>query len=400
VQIREDMFRCLSGAEAGLIGYWPLSEGAGTAVTDRTDAGNDGVRVNAPVWLADAAETARLPASRDPVRLGWWPFALADLETGRTAYTDSNVVAVAAFPVPEGCDVCQIGPSPAAEAVSPSAWLPVDPAPDRLTLAQTADGKPSVLYAWFTNTADNAAMRRSGASIVYTSGHGGPALVFSNAATRVEMASGLWPSLSNLTLQAWVHAQKPAEGGMGCIAGRGYLADSSGFGLYLYGTGNAIFQTRQNAVIVSASAAYPFDGNWHHLAGVRDGDTTRLYLDGGLAAENEGALASLFAEGVPFGLGARFAASWAYFLNGALAEVRLYDRARSAKEIRADMTYRLTGAEPGLIGYWPLDEGGGCVVGDRSPAGNDGRVSGETWVFIEDFMREERPPPGLIITVR
>jgi hypothetical protein len=41
---------------------------------------------------------------------------------------------------------------------------------------------------------------------------------------------------------------------------------------------------------------------------------------------------------------------------GKLAEIRIWKRARSQEEIKADMRKRLTGREPGLAAYWPLNE--------------------------------------------
>jgi hypothetical protein len=398
-QVREDMFRCLEGAETGLIGYWPLSEGAGTVATDRTDAGNDGI-VSAPVWLEGAATAAELPASRCPSRQGWWPFALADLGTAGTNATRSNVVSVpGGLAVPAGYDRYQMGASP--DGPEPGgAWLSTAEQPSRLTLAAVPEGQPGVQFAWYTNLAASVPLRRSGASIIYAP-RGEPALNFSGA-ERVEMGKGLYPALTNLTLAAWAKtAVRPAPGSYGAIAGRGYLGVMNGFGLFMDGsTGQVTFQTRTGSTRVNASAAYPFDGRWHHLTGVRDGNATRLYLDGALVAEAEGVLPSLDTPGACFGLGARFEnGGWHYPLNGALAEVRLYDRALSAKEIRADMTYRLSGDERGLIGYWPLDEAEWRSVQDRSATGADGRVVGAVWDFTADFVRI-RPPPGLVITVR
>jgi len=44
--------------------------------------------------------------------------------------------------------------------------------------------------------------------------------------------------------------------------------------------------------------------------------------------------------------------------TGRIDEVRIWDRARSALEIAADYSCKLTGAETGLVGYWPFDDGG------------------------------------------
>jgi len=48
-------------------------------------------------------------------------------------------------------------------------------------------------------------------------------------------------------------------------------------------------------------------------------------------------------------------APWNLYFNGAIAEVRLWHRAKTQSEIRSAMNNRLRGNEPGLIGYWRLD---------------------------------------------
>ncbi|MEK7786755.1 MAG: Ig-like domain-containing protein, partial [Chloroflexota bacterium] len=45
----------LTGAEAGLAGYWRLDEGAGLTAVDRTTNGNDGSLVNGPTWASAVA---------------------------------------------------------------------------------------------------------------------------------------------------------------------------------------------------------------------------------------------------------------------------------------------------------------------------------------------------------
>ncbi len=52
--------------------------------------------------------------------------------------------------------------------------------------------------------------------------------------------------------------------------------------------------------------------------------------------------------------------------EGYLAEVRLWDVARSQKDIDAARACMLFGDEAGLAGYWPLNDGAGkAKVADR-----------------------------------
>jgi len=401
--IRSDMFRCLEGTETGLIGYWPLTEGSGTTVTDRSDAGQDGICSAAPHWHTDAYTVKRMPASRTPQFQGAWPFTMADFDTGNTRVTDSNVARIASFPIPDGYDVYQLGEGEKSTSVDPLSWTSTGAAPDRVSFSKPADGATACSYVWFTNTAASVALRRAAAVIVCASNE--PALAFNAASNSyVAMATGLYPELTNLTLSAWIKTDtRPASGSYGAIAGRGYLGNMNGFGLFLCGDDDKVYiQTRTGGTTVTAGTAYPFDGAWHHVAGVRDGDTTRLYLDGVLAAEATGSLSSLYSPGIAFGLGARQEGGngWVnkgFYFTGSMRDVRLYNYARSSREIKSDRSYYLKGTETGLIGYWPLDEGVDDTVFDGTETNDNPGTGFDTfWEYTVDFMRQ-RPPPGLLI---
>ena len=397
-QIEAGMFQCLSGKENGLIAYWPLTDGAGSAVVDRTDAGNDGTLVHSPMWVTEEAVSVQLPASRDPVRLGYWPLTLTDLDSDDTHLTDSNRVNVADFPLPDGYNAYQIKLSGDISEVDPNGWISTNDAPGELDLSVSESGGPAACYAWFTNTSSTVALRRSGDSILYAPLD--PALDFSGASAHVELAENLYPGLTNLTLSAWIKPDGvPSSGSFYAVAGRGYLGVAKGFGLYLYSNGDIGFQTRDIDTYVVARTAFPYDGKWHHVAGVREGDVTRIYIDGEFADDVTGAHTSLYTAEIPFGLGARYAgSSWAFFYAGDMSEVRMWAYARTAEEINKDRRYRLTGEEPGLIGYWPLDEGEGQRVYDLSGNANNGVTMSTEWVFNSEIL-SERPPQGTVIVV-
>ena len=67
--------------------------------------------------------------------------------------------------------------------------------------------------------------------------------------------------------------------------------------------------------------------------------------------------------------------------DGLLDEVRIWNVARTADEIKRDMSVRLTGNEPWLIAYWHFDEGTGTVAHDASTLHNDATLEfGPKWV--------------------
>lgn len=61
--------------------------------------------------------------------------------------------------------------------------------------------------------------------------------------------------------------------------------------------------------------------------------------------------------------------------TGRLSEVRIWNRERTAEQIREDMYRELTGAETGLAGYWTFDTGSGADVPDATGHGNEGALA-------------------------
>lgn len=68
-----------------------------------------------------------------------------------------------------------------------------------------------------------------------------------------------------------------------------------------------------------------------------------------------------------------------HYWQGCLSEFRIWNIARSPKEIKKYLHHRLRGNEVGLIAYLPLNEGTGINVCDRTGNGNDGTINGAIW---------------------
>jgi hypothetical protein len=147
-------------------------------------------------------------------------------------------------------------------------------------------------------------------------------------------------------------------------------------------------------LFVAGRSANPI-GAWSYVALTYDGSRLRLYVDGRQAASQPttGDIATArnplwFGGNHPFG----------EFFDGLIDEARVYDRALSDAEIRADMeTPVATGGAVqgranvvagslaasrhavGLIAAYGFDEGAGASVADGSGNGNVGTVTGATW---------------------
>lgn len=182
-----------------------------------------------------------------------------------------------------------------------------------------------------------------------------------------------------LTVEAWV---RPAAPG-----GRLYMCPvvsshgtASGFELRSSLSGAEMMVTLDRRhVHVSAGLASASD-QWLHLAGVYDGESVRLYLNGVLAASEE-----VTGTYTPYPGELRFGHN-SWWLDrafaGELAEVRLWRRARSGEEILADLFHQPADLH-GLTGLWPLAEGDGQQATDHSGAGFHGTLDGAEWALAD-----------------
>ncbi len=130
----------------------------------------------------------------------------------------------------------------------------------------------------------------------------------------------------------------------------------------------------------------PLDA-WVHAAGVYDGHTMQLYING----QESG---SLPVVGNITGYNQRRStrlggyagtATDHYWFSSDLDEVRIWSTARTEEQLRAHMHHHVE-AQPGLIGYWPCDDGTGLTAKDISGNGHHGHLTNyegsgyPTWV--------------------
>jgi len=128
------------------------------------------------------------------------------------------------------------------------------------------------------------------------------------------------------------------------------------------------------------------DNAWHHLALTYDGDVQSVYLDGELKASKAIGVITNSRSSNKIGIGSSAHTPSNRPIGGQVAEVRIWNYARSAADILASKDSQLSGSEEGLVGYWPLAEGYGTTVTDRSPSGNDGTMkNGLDWDGGEAF---------------
>ncbi len=175
------------------------------------------------------------------------------------------------------------------------------------------------------------------------------------------------------TLEAWIC---PIALG-GRIMDKGINGQAVGFTFDTYG-GLRLINT--GIIIDSASVQV---NQWQHVAATFKVEKkgAKLFVNGKIVRELKPKKAGTKTD-LPVHLGS-VANSPDGFFKGKMAEVRLWSRVRTPEEIRSHLHSRLKGNEPGLVGYFPCNEGSGNIVSDKSPTQNNGSVNGATWEQAE-----------------
>jgi hypothetical protein len=132
----------------------------------------------------------------------------------------------------------------------------------------------------------------------------------------------------------------------------------------------------------------PFTGNaspsgavakniWTHLLWTVQGSRSVFYVNGVAASTSTVTSVDPFTPFRSLMLG--YEAGDAERLDGALADVALWNRALSVEEAFDVFYARPSEVPDGLVAWWPLDEGVGAVVGDALGSGMDGLATSTSW---------------------
>ncbi|MEM7200634.1 MAG: LamG domain-containing protein [Planctomycetota bacterium] len=217
----------------------------------------------------------------------------------------------------------------------------------------------------------------------------GSALSFDGVDDYVEFGFGDSYTTAELsfTAEAWlkVPAGGPQVGLVVATAYEPYCSDA-GYSLFVsettlpFDAGGHI--ARRNCGNDTALSGFVSEyGEWHHLAMTYAvtgslGSTAVGDLDVYIDGQRVGAVVRvrMDAEARPrlkfgCGSGAGSAPLPGSYFRGELDEVRIWNFARSQADIQCTMLTGLTGSEPGLVGYWPLDDGiGQSVTNSGNPS--------------------------------
>jgi manganese-dependent ADP-ribose/CDP-alcohol diphosphatase len=134
---------------------------------------------------------------------------------------------------------------------------------------------------------------------------------------------------------------------------------------------------------------------WYHAAMTYDGSYIRLYLNG--IQESALEINEPAASGSPSGLSIATVLDGsdtpAGSFNGCVDEIRIWNYARSRKEINDRINREISSAENGLVLGIGLNEGGGNNIQYRGMAGLDVSISGTSWEWTEGSPFDNINPP-------
>ena len=182
--------------------------------------------------------------------------------------------------------------------------------------------------------------------------------------------------LTEITVETWVNCSFDGNRVWCFRADR----DDMGLGLNEYGFYINPKNNLASLGRVNVSDRIP---TWRHLAAVATPATMKFYLDGVLLQSKDVKTSFSSVAGSPNRVGAGWPKS---FMNGRIAEFRIWKVARSEAQIRSAMFQGLTGKESGLLGLWNFEKIENGVVRDSGPNGFDGKMAGNARVV------EERTP--------
>ncbi|MEK7474866.1 MAG: glycoside hydrolase family 2 TIM barrel-domain containing protein [Candidatus Coatesbacteria bacterium] len=205
---------------------------------------------------------------------------------------------------------------------------------------------------------------------------------------------------NQLTLEAWVRPGEPASGGT--IVGKG----EAQYALRIAYQGDLLEFGIQGSTWVSVLTPLPADwqGRWHHVAGVYNGDTLRLLIDGAVAGVRY-APGSIATGDRAVNVGRSGAVGNVSIFKGTIAKVRIHRRALRDEELTGEDRGASAGAEPPDGGF--ASPSGDAVlsvdyatakVTNREPVryfaygGDFGDQPNDYWFTVNGIVQPDRRP--------
>ena len=171
---------------------------------------------------------------------------------------------------------------------------------------------------------------------------------------------------TNLTIEAWIYAN--TLGAYEGIVSKYHVSAANGYTFRLSGAGGGLdfdgVYTENNLISTNT---------WYHVAAVKNSESYDIYING-QPQSLSGSSHTIAANDNNVSVGVDYLAAPRYF-DGLIDEVRIWNTARTAAQIRENMCKTLTGNESGLVAYYTFDNTSGTTLQDLSGNEHDGALT-------------------------
>ena len=357
-QIQADMNRPLNGDETGLAAYYQFDHTSGTTLTDLTGNGNHGTlkNMNDADWIESEAMRPLVKSTTGISPTGFTAnWNAVDGATGYRVDVDDN----------------EDFSSPMLEDADAGAGTSFDVTD--LTLDSGS------LYHYRIRFLRDGWVSPNSEAVSFTGAMEAPgnALEFDGTDDAVSFSNNsAFQSVENpLTIEAWISIEAlPEDTDVIFMANGRYSMEINSSGRIE--TGMLVGGSWEHAV---SSDSVSTEG-WHHVSLTRDGSAVTFYIDGVVAGTGNIANGNITADDTfPLSVGANHLGTVLYF-DGMMDEVRVWNVARTQKEILLTMNKVLAGDEAGLVAYYNFDQVTGTSLPDVTGHGNGTLAGSPAWV--------------------
>lgn len=183
-------------------------------------------------------------------------------------------------------------------------------------------------------------------------------------------SSSLAFGTGDFTIEGWIKPELGGNGGfLPILSSRPSATFASGiFFAVLPSNGSLFLQIGGNH---TTSCPNVIDGNWHHVALVRQGIDVFMYVDGLPCDTIMKTTVNLTATDFVLGKES-FSSTNTY--SGGMDEFRIWNIARTESDLQNYMNKALIGNETGLVAYYRMNEGMGTLLNDLTANANDGAL--------------------------
>jgi signal transduction histidine kinase/DNA-binding response OmpR family regulator/ligand-binding sensor domain-containing protein/protocatechuate 3,4-dioxygenase beta subunit len=410
-QIRAAMCQKLSGSEAGLVGLWNFDDLANPG-RDASPGAHHGklmgqaIVTNAvlPVVVfgnvADAAGQPLPKATIDVHQQDRPDRRITANEAGEYSFTIARAQRCDLFATTGKLSAYQLGFQVSDQDQQRLNW--------RLAETQVASGRAGATAGGGDGSSPVVALTPDGTGTSRPRPSANRVLVLDGQGSYVELPPGIFQGLPSATVECWLRWDS-------FINEHSHVFEFGGAPLWMFSSalGDLTFQTGSQGKTVTLHQVL-HTNEWHHIAAVSGPPGMRFYLDGVLAGTNDypGSFVDFGNTGLNY-LGACLSRKpgpvpASNDLLGAMDEFRVWNGQRTAEQIRENMSRRLTGSEPGLVGLWNFDDPANPGR-DATPGAHHGKLIGQATTVPEELplllygsVRDSagKPLPGARLEVR